>query len=189
MAIKDDLAAFLRTNRNIDKLNFAMGTFKVYPSAYRHDVADAIASGAIGVGKAVSAGAGATYMMNYDTLELSSSFNVAAVQDQAYLVHECTHAHLDIQSLGWHSGHQNEAVGYLAEAVFLEAEAHPAISSHAIRRASHRIAKSILSGTYWVSKVDFAALTAAVASEPLYATKARYNSNGFARGFVDSVLR
>jgi hypothetical protein len=191
MAIKDDLATFLRTDRNIDRLNFALGTFKVYPSAYRKDVADAIASEAIKtrVGTGVSPGAGATYMMNYDTLEVSSSFDVTSVRDQAYLVHECTHAHLDIQNFGYHSGHENEAVGYLAEAVFLEAAGQSALSSHPIRVASHRVAKSIIGGTYQVSKADFAALVVAAMSEPHYATKALYNSNGFARGFVDSLLR
>lgn len=39
MSIGGDVTAFLRTNRHIMKLNFAFGPYRVYTSAYQHDVA------------------------------------------------------------------------------------------------------------------------------------------------------
>ncbi|HYP12422.1 MAG TPA: hypothetical protein VEQ63_00740, partial [Bryobacteraceae bacterium] len=40
-----DAVNFLTTNPAISELNFGFRTFKVYPSAYRKDVADAIKKG------------------------------------------------------------------------------------------------------------------------------------------------
>src|SRR6266850_7997865 len=135
MSIKTDLVAFLRGNPHLNRINFAFDTFKVYPTAYKIDVADAIASEEIKIRKkgGSSLAAGASYDMNFDSLELSPTFSILAARDQAFLVHECTHAHLDIQNIGTHSGHQDEAVAYLAEAIFLEAAGQPPLGSETIR--------------------------------------------------------
>jgi hypothetical protein len=191
MAIKDDIVTFLRGDASIKRINFAFGTFKVYPSAYHKDVADAIDSGEIKVRTrgASSAASGASYDMNYDSLELSPTFSATAPRDQGFLVHECTHAHLDIQEIGMHSAHENEAVAYLAEAIFLEALGRPPLGSETIRVVSHGIARLVLGGTYSVSSADAAALTAEVAKHPHYATTVSYNSNGFKRSLVHRILR
>jgi hypothetical protein len=191
MAIKDDIVKFLRTNSILNRVNFAFSTFKVYPSAYQKDVADAIDSGEIKVRTKGASGptAGASYDMKYDSLELSPTFSIASPSDQAFLVHECTHAHLDIQNSGSHSGHENEAVGYLAEAVFLEAAGQPPLSRAAIRMVSHSLAKKVLSGTYWISPTDAKRLTGEVVKDPTYSTKVLYNSNGFNRSWIHKVLR
>jgi hypothetical protein len=191
MAIKDDIVKFLRTNTLLNRINFSFSTFKVYPSAYQKDVADAVDSGEIkvrtkGTRSPVS---GASYDMNYDSLELSTTFSIASPRDQAFLVHECTHAHLDIQNSGRHSGHENEAVGYLAEAVFLEAARQSPLGSETIRVVSHSIAKKVLSGTYRISPGDAKALTDEVAKNPHYSTKVFYNSNGFNRSWIHKILR
>jgi hypothetical protein len=191
MAVKDDIAVFLRTNGHIKRINFAFGAFKVYPSAYQKNVADAIASEEIKVKTtgASSAAAGATYDMNFDSLELSRAFSIASPSDQGFVVHECTHAHFDIQNSGVHSAHEDEAAAYLAEAVFLEAAGQPPISSAKIRVISHRLAKCVLGGIYWIPASDAAALTAEVAKHPHYATRAKYNSGGFNRSLIQKILR
>ena len=127
MAIKDDIARFLRSNAYIGQINFAFRTYKVYPSAYRKDVADSIDSDDIKVRLkgSGSAAAGAGYDYLYDSLELSPSFSVTNPRDQGFLVHECTHAHLDIQGTGSHSAHEDEAVSYLAELGFSAGLAAP----------------------------------------------------------------
>jgi len=191
MALKDDIVTFLRTNASIDKINFSFGKFKVYPSAYKKDVADAVDSGEIKVRAkgTVSPAVGASYDMSYDSFELSPAFVITTVRNQGFLVHESTHAHLDIQSLGSHSGHENEAVAYLAEAVFLEAAGAPPLGSEAIRVESHRIARIVLAGTYSVPPADASALVLEVAKDPHYASTAVYNSNGFKRSFIHKLLR
>jgi hypothetical protein len=191
MAIKDDVAKFLRSSAYINRINFAFGTFKVYPSAYQKDVAGAIDSGEILVHTKGASGvaAGASYDMAFDSLELSTTFSVGAPRDQAFLVHECTHAHLDIQCLGSHSGHADEAAAYLAEAIFLEAAGQPALGSETIRAVSHRIAKTVLGGVYWIPAADVTALTSEVAKNPHYIASAKYESNGFNRSLIHRMLR
>jgi len=191
MALKDDIARFLRTNAYIKQINFSFGSFKVYPSAYQKDVADAIVSGEIKVRTkgASTAAAGASYDVNYDSLELNPSFNLSVPRDQAFLIHECTHAHLDIQTLGTHSKHENEAVAYLAEAVFLEAAKQPPLGNEAIRAVSHRLGKMVLAKTYTIPAGDVAALIAEVRKHPHYSGSATYNSNGFNRSLIHKALR
>lgn len=191
MALKDEITRFLRTNAHIKQINFSFGSFKVYPSAYQKDVADAIASGEIKVRTkgASTAAAGASYDMNYDSLELSPVFNLSLLREQAFLIHECTHAHLDIQTLGTHSRHENEAVAYLAEAVFLEAARQPPLGSETIRTISHRLGKLVLAKTYAIPAADVAALIAEVRKHPHYSGSATYNSNGFNRSLIHRALR
>lgn len=191
MAIKDDIARFLRSNRYIGRINFAFGTYKVYPGAYQNKVADAIDNEDImvrlkGTG---SAAVGAAYDVLYDSLELSPSFSVANARDQGFLIHECTHAILDIQTLGSHSAYEDEAVGYLAEAVFLEAAGQPPLGSQAIRTVSHGIARTVLAGTYWIPAAVCRTLTAEVARHPNYSSKVNYESNAFRRDLIHSILR
>lgn len=191
MATKHDIAKFLTSNAFINRINFAFGKFKVYPSAYQKDVASVIASGEIKIrtSGASSSAAGASYDMKYDSLELSPTFSMASIRDQAFLVHECTHAHLDIQNTGAHSGHEDEAVAYLAEAIFLEAAGQPPLGSETIRIVSHRIAKAVLSGLYLIPSADSADLTSEVAAHSHYASKVKYESNAFNRGFFQRMLR
>jgi len=188
-SLKADIVTFLKRDPNIPRLNFAFKTYKVYPTAYQKDVADAIDSGEIKVGTGVPSGAAASYYAEYDRLELSPSFSISNSHDQAFLVHECTHAHLDIQNLGKLSGHENEAVAYLAEAMYLEASGNPPISTIAIRVVSHRIAKDVLSGTYTVPAKDAAELVTEVAADPHYSSTILFESNGFNRSLFRSILR
>jgi hypothetical protein len=191
MAVVADIVTFLRGNTFINRINFEFGTFRVYPSAYQRDVADAVNSGAIKVRTkgSGSAAAGASYDMAYDSFELSPSFSVTNTRDQGFLVHESTHAHLDIQNLGSHSASENEAVGYLAEATFLEAAGAPPLGTEAIRVEAHRIAKTLLAGVYKVPAADVTSLTAEVAKDPHYASTVTYNSNGFNRDLIHRILR
>lgn len=127
--------------------------------------------------------------MNFDSLELSPSFSIGSSSCQAFLVHECTHAHIAIQNIGAHSGHVDEAIAYLAEAIDLESSTQPPLGGQPLRALSHVIAKAVLSGNYIVPATDVAALTAAVAATPHYLTTVSYVSNGFKRGVIQRILR
>ncbi|MEP7361865.1 MAG: hypothetical protein ABI972_01300 [Acidobacteriota bacterium] len=126
---------------------------------------------------------------------MSPTFDITSWYDQAFLVHECTHAHLDIQNIGKHSGHENEAVGYLAEAMWLEVSGHSSLGGSTaptttLRATAHMIAKKLLATkAYAVDPIDAAVLVAAVATHPHYAPKFTYLSNGFSRGPIDNFLR
>ncbi len=189
MTLKSDVVNFLKRDLHVARLNFALRTFRVYPTAYQIDVADAIESGALKLGNAVSSGAGASYNLDTDIINLRDGFSISNASDQAFLVHECTHAHLDIQTTGKHSGHENEAASYLAEAMYLEAAGQPPIGSQAVRNAAHPIARKLLAGQYAVDEADILALTTAVASEEIYAKKTVYKSNGFNRNMFYNWVR
>src|SRR5882757_1011128 len=139
MARKEDIVNFLTTDANINRLNFAFRTYRVYPTAYQKDVANALRLDSIKIREegGSSKSAKASYYMDFDLLSVSPTFNIHNWRDQAFLVHECTHAHLDIQNLGKHPGHENEAVAYLAEAVFLEAAGNNPLGTETIRIVAH----------------------------------------------------
>lgn len=181
MTVAADIVSFLKRTPAIAKLNFAFGKLKVYPSGYQTDVANAISGEKIKVkasSAAVPAGAGAAYYPDYDTLDLKAGFSIRVVSDQAYVVHECTHAFFDLLNMGSHSGHDDEAAAYIAEAIYLEAIGAPPLSGHLIRVASHAIAKKVLAGTYAVSGTDMATLSGFVGTTPLYSGKPTYESDG-----------
>jgi hypothetical protein len=75
------------------------------------------------------------------------------------------------------------------EAVFLEAVGHAARAPKSISAISHTIARSILSGTYSVTKADVVLLSGAIASHPHYSTFPRYVSNAFDRDLLHNLLR
>jgi hypothetical protein len=147
MVTKSDIVFFLRSHPAIAKINFSFSSFKVYPSAYRMDVADSIDSGKVDLRiKPLPPLVAASYDVLYDQLTISSTFTFASIADQALLVHESTHIYLDILKIGWHSRYTNEAVAYLAEAVFLEAGGHAPRAPKSISAISHTIARSICPG-------------------------------------------
>ena len=188
MTLKSDIVNFLKRDTTIPRLNFAFKSFKVYPSAYQNDVADAIDSEAIKLAGAVKSGAGASYYMGFDTLDLRPGFSISNSSDQAYLVHECTHAHLDMQNTGVHSSHEDEAAAYIAEAMYLEALGKPPLGPQPIRTIAQGIAKGLLAGGYAVGGADVVILTAVIAAHPIY-KEPTYDSNGFRRNFLKNWIR
>ncbi len=191
MVTGSDIANFLRSDPNISKLNFQFGSFKVYPSAYRVDVADAFDKGAIKIREEkLPAGVGCAYDMAYDCLSVRVGFTAGIPDDQSYLVHEATHAHFDIQKTGSVSRDDLEGAAYLAEAIWREANGLGPFSSDAVRIEAHRVAKTMLTGLYVVPAADVAALQHAVATNAHYAKMpAVYPSNGFERDLIRNVLR
>jgi len=187
-----DAVSFLTTNKAILKINFSLLRYKVYPGAYQKDVADAITSGEIKVnssGKAVKAGAAASYYPDYDSLDVSATFNILDPDDQTYLVHECTHAHIDIQTLGVVDYHENEAVAFVAEALFSLASSYTPVGSDPIRLASRAIAANLLAGNYAVPAADAASLVSVIRSHPHYMGRPPVDSNGFKRSMWQNLIR
>lgn len=193
MTIADDIASFLKRTPEIARLNFAFGKLQVSPNGYQNDVADAISAKKIKVkpgSPAVPDGAGAAYYAGFDTLDLRAGFSISKLSDQAYVVHECTHALFDLQNIGDHSGYDDEAASYIAEAIYLEALKKPPLDGHLVRVAAHGIAKKLLNGDHAVSAADMAKISDFVATTPLYEGKRLYESNGTDdRPFYKSMLR
>jgi hypothetical protein len=179
MRLKSDVVNFLRTNSEISKINFRFMTYKVYPTGFSKDVADMIDKDIIKVDSHRLWSTAASYFMDNDKLIVKHSFNIANNSDLAILVHECTHALLDYQNLGYGSQFEHEAVAYLAEAVWLEANNLPSLGGTAIRAVCHRIAASLLaSNDYDVTASDTSDLLNAVKAEAHYVKKPAYVSDG-----------
>jgi len=134
--------------------------------------------------------AGAAYDFNYDSLELPSGFTLTSSRNKAFIVHECTHAILDIRNIGRFSNYENEAVAYIAEAIILVASSQPALGSSNIRSISHRIAEDFMrssSGT--IPSRDFSQLVTAISRHPHYESSVNIRSNRFNRSLIHEILR
>jgi len=180
--LRSGVVKFLKTDLGIRKINFALpsagSVFRLWPDAYK-GVGEAISTEQIRlVQKQLPAGVGAQYDPGLDTLRLRVGFDINNKRDQAFLVHECTHAFFDIKNLGQHLKSSDEAAAYLAEAILLEAGSQPPLGTEQVRQVSHPIAKTVIKGQYWISDADFKALSAAWARSEGADPKTMFNSNG-----------
>jgi len=177
-----NISWFLSTNSQIRKIKFKMGRFKVDPSSYSN-VAFAIKLYRIQVVfKSLGIGVRGAYNSGWlagDRLKLRSTFALSDIHDQATLVHECTHAHIDLLNIGDHSAHLDEATAYTAEAVFLQANGKgPPHNRSKLLNLAHSIAKQILKGTYSVDPIDRRELIKAISAHPRYSRIKTMPSNG-----------
>jgi len=114
-ATKDDLLSVLR-NPRISNIDFHVGHCHVSGTGYEL-VAAAIEDGRISVETGESS-EWAAYGVGTNTffVRRSQSFRLS---DQALVVHECTHALLDIRNAWKFTDLSSEAAAYLAQVVFL----------------------------------------------------------------------
>jgi hypothetical protein len=204
MNVRDQVVRFLKTSPSIGAVNFcAMGT-KIWPDAYRTGVANAVASGEIRQGTTVNDDASATYRQVEDRLEILSTFSFSSLHDLGLLLHECTHAILDMRAFGAHSGHFDETIAYLAQALFLvhargnastvPDKPRPDIPNRrdgaAIYYEAGRIAaKAVRNRAYRIPDDDVRSLMRIVASNPVYRDAVTYESNRFRRSIVHGAMR
>lgn len=165
--------------------------YNIRPSDYTL-VANAIRDGDIIVRTEGVRGhdAGAAYDFHYDSLELPSGFTLTSSRNKAFIVHECTHAILDIRNFGRFSNYENEAVAYLAEAIFLVASSQPVLGSSNIRSISRRIAEDFVrSLSRTIPSRDFLQLVTAISRHPHYESSTNIRSNRFNRSLIHEIFR
>lgn len=193
---------FLRTDGAVARLDFSMMTYKIAPKDYR-DVATAIERGDILMShRRPAGGAAAAYNAGYDGLELQRGFKLGNGINAALLVHECTHAILDLRNIGSHSRYEDEAVAYVAEELFqlyergttisAKGSSHTAASGAAIYQAAIAIAKVIANnpGNRNVPTHMAKTLVDAVRATPIYARNTpKLVSNRFNRTFTEKCGR
>lgn len=206
MLDRNGLVHFLKNTPAISRINFAFESFRIYPTAYTHDVANAISSGKIGIKYAnLEDGVAAEYLNNEDVFCFDPGFTIDTTgpydlwENKGTVIHECTHAYIDIQGIGLNRVIVNESVAYLAESVFVLAMGYNQVeelvatqkrlqkkkSDHdteAIMSYSEGIARDILSGTYCVSSQDVSQLVSRVARHKGYQTT-YYISSGVKGNF------
>lgn len=204
MNVRDQAVRFLRTNTSIGAVNFCAMGQKIWPDAYRRDVANALARGEIKPGHAVNDNAAATYRQEQDRLEIKSTFSFSRLSDLGLLLHECTHAILDMRAFGTHSAPFDEAVAYLAQAFFLNHAAgrvgtfpdvpRPDIpnddkGSAIYYEAARFAARAVRNHTYRIADDDVHKLMRLVAANSVYKDCVTYVSNRFNRSPVQNVMR
>lgn len=203
MNARDQVVHFLKTHPSINAVNFKLGAYKIWPDGYRRHVAGALVSGEIRMGTAVNKDAAASYGMDQDRLELAPTANLSSLRDQGLVVHECTHAIIDMCAIGEHSAFEDEAVAYIAQAIFLtrclgDADSTPDIpvplsdndeKGIGIYREAKRIAaKAMRSRAYCIEKKEAANLIQMIGSQSIYRKYPRYPSNRFRRNFFYNFL-
>ena len=192
MTLKHDIMVFLLTNPNVQKLNFQFLRYKISSKEYSDALYSALQTDEIIIRTKGATGpaAGASYDHSYDSFELKPNFSISNWRDQGFFIHESTHAVLDMKNIGPHSGHEDEAVAYLAEAIFLESAKKSPLGDQSIRLISQSIAKGLLaSHQKKVSDADAKKLVREVAKHPMYQSSTLYNSNRFNRSLIHRILR
>ncbi len=177
MALKDDIATFLKTDTAIGKINFKFDKFMVYPQAYAVDVAGLVSSGRIGVKltAAQNEGAAASYYLDYNEFWLKPTFKITDADDCSVLVHEATHAHMDYKKSGMVKVEWSEAIAYIAEAMYREAKGLKPLSGNFIRMKAHSLAKTMLaSGRYEVHPGVAQQMLESAKNEPHYLKKSPF---------------
>ncbi|CAH0266713.1 DUF4419 domain-containing protein [Roseomonas sp. CECT 9278] len=188
MAIKDDIVSFLKTDAAIQRINFKMDGFLVYPQAYAVDIAGLVARDLIRVKTTTSLDDDvyASYFVDYNQFWIRPGFSTTSDDDCSALVHEATHAHMDYKALGMKPIEWSEAIAYLAEAFYREARRLKPLTDHFIRAKAHSLAKRMLaSGQYEVPADVARSMIMAAKAEPHYVKKARGSSTSFAQPFVN----
>ncbi|MCX7514752.1 hypothetical protein [Frateuria sp. STR12] len=204
MNVRDQVVRFLKTHPSINAVNFRFKSYRIWPDAYRKDVADAVSRGDIKLGSAVNDDAAASYRQDQDRLEISPSANFASLHHLGLILHECTHAVLDMRAIGRHSAFEDEAVAYLAQAFFLtrtlgDARTTPDIpvpssantddGAGIYREAKRVAARAMRTGTYAIDGNEGANLISLIAGHPHYRDQKSYPSNRFNRSFLYNLAR
>ena len=176
-----DFSSFLKTDPAITAINFQFAKHKVYPSGYRTDIADLVASGKIGIKRRFSdigmTDTGASYMPDADHFSIPRGFDITQDVPKLLFVHEATHALMDWQKVGTIPTADSEAIAYLAKAIFVRTKGWAPLAGRAgappppLRVEAYRVAGIVVGGAYAVPAGDIAALVTAVRATPLYAGK------------------
>lgn len=138
MPLEREVSDVLLSSANklkIDKIHFVIEGVTVDPAGLRQ-IGKRILSGGIEVGRAEGATKGplgAAYTPALDKLSLSSDLDLTTVIGQAAIVHECTHALVDMRK--YHTTEVvDEMAGYIADAIFMLASHHSGTSPDAASR-------------------------------------------------------
>ena len=186
-AIAAACLTFLRTDGAIGNLRFDMAGIAVAPNAYRHGQARKIAERRLSFRirpDLLRTGIKAAWVVRThrtpgtatppppaEILFVRPGFQIARPDDRQYLVHELTHAHLHDLAIGIHARWHNEAVAYVAQAIWSLSQPPLGLSggfdSLTTVAAAH-IAAKVLDGETTVSLADTLTLMHAIKHDPLY---------------------
>lgn len=189
------IVAFLRNEPSISSMNFYYSGIRIWPSVFRNDLPNALLCRKILCKTTIwiEDGAAASYEPQADIVKLKKGFNISKIEDRAGLIHELTHASLDMQTIPGLMRKSSEAVAYLTQATYLELNGYdPTGNVKDILLAAQSIAlKTIIPGKYNISNDDALRLEGVIARNPLYS---RYPanpsiSNGFTRNVRDAMVR
>jgi hypothetical protein len=188
-ALRLKIIAFLSQNPHLSKLEFTFRSYRVTPAAYKRDVCNAIKNNDIEVEIHADAPevVAARYQSRWlifsdDRLKFNPGFSIAAVRDQATLVHECTHAYFDFLNLGTQPLHPQEGAAYVAAFLFLHAAGgQPPEQRQRLRGihlAASQIAEGILAGSKMVPEKAADDLIGLIARHPEYQRTQTVRSDG-----------
>ena len=181
-----DATRFLTQSPQIDALRFTFLTYQLFPNDYRIVVADAIKNGTITLKVTDKIPVPCQYDADDNELRVTTVFDVKGADSWFYrglLVHESTHAHMDMLKSGSTPLYEAEALAYLAEAVYWTrsgvAYAGTSDESSGVRSVANQIAKAIVDKRQpIVSSTEATQLMSAIRKTGHYRWKVDYTSNG-----------
>lgn len=126
-------------------VNFALGPIRVTP-ALLADVGTAVAAGKIKVMIDPTISHNAIYNAKSNQLQLKSNFSAPGLLERALVVHEATHAINDMRKLGLTPNIDDEAVAYIAQALYLYGN-HP-VKSDRLKDPKNAAADRLYAAAY-----------------------------------------
>ncbi len=135
----------LKDTKATSLVNFTLGTIQVTPALIA-DVGKAVSAGKITVVVDPTISHDALYNVKLNQLQLkknSSSFNLL---DRALIVHEATHAVSDMRKLGKTPNIDDEAAGYIAQALYLYGN-HP-VKTDRLKDVTNAAADKLYAAAY-----------------------------------------
>lgn len=184
MALKEDVASFLRNDYAVSQINFKLRSMDISSNMYKV-IAYHLDVGRLKIKTAEQEkGVGATYFgKGVNTIFVPPHFNIANnIRNQMKVVHECTHAIIDYKAIGKHDFAENEACGYVAGALFAVYKDLAAIvpaQSFGLTMPGAIAQKVVLDGQHQINESDAIDLMIEIRTLSVYRKSKDYNSDGY----------
>lgn len=184
MALKDDIASFLRNEYAVSMINFKLRSTDISSNMYKV-LAYHLDVGRLKIKTAEQKkGVGANYVgKGTNTIFVPPHFSVAnSLDNQMMLIHECTHAIIDYKAIGKHDFAENEASAYVAAAVFAMYKNLATVvpgQTFGLSMTETIAQKVVLNGQHQIDESDAIDLMIELRTTNLYRKSKDYDSKGY----------
>ncbi|WP_282610246.1 hypothetical protein [Pelagibius sp. Alg239-R121] len=155
-----------KANKLVD---FILGSIRVTPALIA-DVGTALSSGKIAVVVDPALAHNARYHAKLNQFQLKKNISTLDLLDRALLIHEATHAVNDMRKLGKTLNIDDEAAGYIAQALYLYGN-HP-VKTDRLKDAKNAAADKLYAAAYSAAVAIVGKKNAAVISQEVTKVKA-----------------
>ena len=163
----------LKDTKATSLVDFTLGSIRVTPALIA-DVGKAVSGGKITVVIDPGITHDAIYNIKLNQLQLKANKSTFNLLDRALLIHEATHAVSDMRKIGKTPNIDDEAAGYIAQALYLYGN-HP-VKTDRLKDVTNLAADRLYAAAYNAAKVIVGKKNAAVISQEVTKVKAALKS-------------